>query len=97
MDNTTQPTTAASFVGTWKLVSFTQTLMNGALEKPMGENPHGYLVYTGEGIVSAQLASSGNYQTKLVSADALPNAETGQGGASYISLLRYLRGAFRSE
>ena len=97
MDNTTQPTTAASFVGTWKLVSFTQTLVNGALEKPMGENPHGYLVYTAEGIVSAQLASSGNYQTELTSADALGKRGNGPEGSLIHFVLRYLRGAFRSE
>lgn len=57
--NTKRPqTTATSFVGAWKLESFTETLRNGRYVEPMGENPQGFLLYTEGGIVSAQLTGS---------------------------------------
>ena len=45
-----------SFVGTWQLESFTETLRDGRIVEPMGKKPQGFLLYTQDGIVSAQLS-----------------------------------------
>ena len=50
--------TIASFIGAWKLESFTETLRDGRSVKPMSENPQGFLLYTEDGIVSAQFTRS---------------------------------------
>jgi hypothetical protein len=56
MDISTLTATTASFIGVWKLESFTETTRDGSSVRPMGEHPQGYLLYTSEGIVSAQLS-----------------------------------------
>ena len=62
MDTKTQQATNASFVGTWELESFTETLQDGSSVEPMGKNPKGFLLYTQDGIVSAQLSGLSNSQ-----------------------------------
>jgi len=55
MDIETQSDVAALFLGTWVLQSFTEISSDGSSVEPMGRNPQGFLLYTKEGIVSAQL------------------------------------------
>jgi len=62
MDTKTPHATTASFVGTWELESFTEILRDGSPVEPMGENPQGFLLYTEDGIVSAQLSGLGSSQ-----------------------------------
>ena len=62
MDTKTQQATTASFVGTWELESFTETLQCGSSVEPMGKNPQGFLLYTQDGIVSAQLSGPSRNQ-----------------------------------
>jgi Lipocalin-like domain len=45
-----------ALLGTWRLVSL-QTEVDGTLVKPLGESPHGYLVYTSDGHVVVQFAA----------------------------------------
>lgn len=65
MDISTLTATTASFIGVWKLESFTETSRDGGSVKPMGEHPQGYLLYTREGIVSAQLSRPTSDQNPL--------------------------------
>jgi hypothetical protein len=41
-----------ALLGTWRLISL-QEAANGALVKPFGDNPRGYIVYTPDGHVFA--------------------------------------------
>jgi hypothetical protein len=52
--------TTALFVGTWQLESFTETMRGGRTVEPMGKKPRGFLLYTHDGIVSAQLSGAGS-------------------------------------
>ena len=56
---------AASFVGTWELLSFTEVGEDGRSLEPMGTEPKGFLVYTTEGIVSAQLMGNGYAEEEI--------------------------------
>ena len=55
MDIKTPPVMGGLFVGTWALKSLTETLSDGSSVEPMGRSPQGFLLYTEEGIVSAQV------------------------------------------
>ena len=48
-----------AFIGTWALESFTEHSETTGSVQPFGPNPAGLLIYTAEGIVSAQLMRSG--------------------------------------
>jgi Lipocalin-like domain len=50
--------TKESLVGTWKLVSITQTTEKGEVEHFWGENPTGFLTYTSDDRVSVVIAGS---------------------------------------
>ena len=43
------------FVGVWTLESFTEKTGSSAELNPLGPPPLGFLIYTAEGVVSAQL------------------------------------------
>ena len=58
-------TSAALFVGTWELLTFTEAGDGGRSVEPMGVEPKGFLVYTTEGIVSAQLMRIGEAQEEI--------------------------------
>jgi hypothetical protein len=46
------------FVGAWTLESFTERSDTGERSSPLGEEPLGFLIYTADGFVSAQLMRS---------------------------------------
>ena len=58
---------SASFVGTWELLTFTEVGEGGRSVEPMGAEPKGFLVYTTEGIVSAQLMGNGDAEEEIPS------------------------------
>jgi hypothetical protein len=62
MQNKMPQSAAAAFVGTWELESFTEIVEDGSFIEPMGSNPRGFLLYTTEGMVSAQLTGSDHGQ-----------------------------------
>jgi Lipocalin-like domain len=62
MNTKTPHAATASFVGTWELESFTEISRDGSFVEPMGKNPQGFLLYTEDGIVSAQLSGPGSNQ-----------------------------------
>lgn len=49
---------AHPLVGTWRLVSFEFEAPGGEISHPYGEQVHGYLVYSAEGIMSAMFMNS---------------------------------------
>ena len=46
-------------VGTWALVSFVASADDGSISYPFGDDAAGYLTYTADGHVSAQLMRTG--------------------------------------
>jgi hypothetical protein len=77
-----------SLVGTWKLVSYTETSDKGGVTYPYGEHPTGFLTYTPDGRVSVIITHEGR---KLLSAPPglAPREET---SAAFISLVAYAGG-----
>ena len=49
----------ADFVGTWALVSWSATDNDGQQSQPYGDAPHGYIIYTADGYMSAQIQGNG--------------------------------------
>ena len=49
-------------IGTWKLVSWVNTEPDGKMVYPYGRNPVGYLIYTGDGYMSAEIMDSDRRQ-----------------------------------
>jgi Lipocalin-like domain len=45
-----------ALLGMWRLVTY-EAIVDGAVAKPFGDSPHGYLVYTPDGRVFVQAAS----------------------------------------
>jgi hypothetical protein len=52
-------TFASQLVGVWTLVSYTDEQPDGEDIYPLGPQPRGFLIYTADGFVSAQLMKSG--------------------------------------
>lgn len=81
----TTKATIAAFIGSWELISFTETLKDGRSVEPMGHNPLGLLLYTEDGFVSAQLSSEDSGQRTPSSAHrSQPAAESCGTPNSYI-------------
>ena len=70
MDIKTSMATDALFVGAWALQSFTEMLSDGSSVEPMGRSPQGFLLYTEEGMVSAQLTGRTGGSEELSSSEA---------------------------
>jgi hypothetical protein len=51
--------TKESLVGTWKLVSITETTEKGGVTNPAGQHPTGFLTYTADGRVSVIIIPDG--------------------------------------
>lgn len=49
-------TAGGEFVGTWKLVDYSFLHEDGTVEKPWGDHVVGYLLYSAEGYMSANLS-----------------------------------------
>ena len=49
----------SDFVGTWALVSWSATNADGSNSEPYGDEPHGYIIYTADGYMSAQIQGNG--------------------------------------
>ncbi|WP_446743308.1 lipocalin-like domain-containing protein [Silvibacterium acidisoli] len=48
--------TAADFIGTWRLLDYSFLHDDGRVEKPWGDDVRGYIVYTAQGYMSANLS-----------------------------------------
>lgn len=85
MDNATQ------LVGTWKLVSWTVMIGNGSVSFPYGKNPVGYLTYTSDGHMSAEIMNSDREQSnpslhaELACSQTIPDADKVHAYNTYLS------------
>jgi Lipocalin-like domain len=62
-----------ALIGTWKLVSYVETPVDGSLQRfPLGEKPEGMLLYAPDGYMSAQLMRPG--RRKFSSGDRFKGA-----------------------
>jgi len=72
-----------SIIGTWKLVSAVLTTLDGATRKLLGDNPSGFLTYTGDGRMTAIVASSGRQPLSVPDPAAAPAAEQAEAFATF--------------
>jgi hypothetical protein len=72
-----------SIIGTWRLVSAALTTLDGATRKLLGENPSGFLTYTGDGRMTAIVASSGRQPLSVADPAAAPAAEQAAAFATF--------------
>jgi hypothetical protein len=63
-----------ALLGTWRLVS-NQFDVNGTLIKPLGDDPHGYLVYTQDGHVIVQMGTRAERSWRGPEVFELPTAQ----------------------
>lgn len=62
----------AALLGTWRLVSYTQRdSAEASVTHPYGEQPQGFLVYTADGLVNAQIACAPDARTPCASDDIM--------------------------
>jgi len=52
------PHNQADFIGAWTLDDWRIEYEDGRISRPFGENAHGYIVYSDNGIMSAAIASA---------------------------------------
>ena len=75
-----------AFIGTWKLVSATETTIKGEIdEKPFGENPTGFLTYTADGRVMAIITHGGRKPLSINDRVSAPEEERAQAFASMLA------------
>jgi hypothetical protein len=84
MDIKTLTATDALFLGAWALQSFTEMLSDGSYVEPMGRSPQGFLLYTEQGIVSAQLTG------RTSGSDELSAREAGASGGDPKNEIPYI-------
>jgi hypothetical protein len=79
------------FVGTWKLVSWENTDSDGAVMYPYGKNPVGYLLYTEDGFMAAEIMdpdrrqSDASFPVEPAFAQTLPDADRVAAYDTYLS------------
>jgi hypothetical protein len=82
---------ANPFIGTWKLVSWEVTQPDGTIRFPYGKEVIGYLVYTADGYMSAQIMdpdrrqSNPQFPLELATAQTLPDADRARAYSTYLS------------
>jgi hypothetical protein len=74
-----------ALIGTWYLQSFTEYTEIAGLVQPLGPNPVGLLIYTAEGIVSAQLMRSGREELSAGAWERGPSARLAELAEGYIA------------
>ncbi len=79
------------FVGTWKLVSWEVTQPDGTIHYLYGRNVVGYLIYTADGYMSAEIMdpdrrqSNPNFPLETASAQTLPDQDRARAYSTYLS------------
>jgi hypothetical protein len=51
------------FIGTWKLISWENTNADGTVTYPYGKNPVGYILYTEDGYMAAEIMNPNRRQS----------------------------------
>ncbi len=79
------------FVGTWKLVSWEVAQPDGTIQHPYGKDVVGYLIYTADGYMSAEIMdpdrqqSDPNFLLEIAAAQTLPDSERVRAYNTYLS------------
>ncbi len=79
------------FVGTWKLVSWEVTQPDGTIHYPYGRDVVGYLIYTADGYVSAEIMdpdrrqSDSHFPLEMAAAQTLPDSDRARAYSTYVS------------
>jgi len=79
------------FVGAWKLISWEIRQPDGMIHYPYGKDVIGYLIYTAEGYMSAEIMaadrrqSDPNYPLEGASGQTLPDPDRAAAYSTYIS------------
>jgi hypothetical protein len=79
------------FVGTWKLVSWEITQPDGTIRYPYGKEVVGYLIYTADGHMAAEIMDPDRQQSdpgfplEMATAQTLPDADRARAYSTYLS------------
>jgi hypothetical protein len=79
------------FVGTWKLISWEVTQPDGKIHYPYGKDVVGYLIYTADGYMSAEIMdpdrqqSDPSFPLEIASAQTLPELDRARAYSTYLS------------
>ncbi len=79
------------FVGTWKLVSREVKQPDGSIHYVFGRNVVGYLIYTADGYMSAEIMdpdrrqSNSKFPLEMASAQTLPDPDRARAYSTYVS------------
>ncbi len=79
------------FVGTWKLISWEVTQPDGTIHYPYGKNVVGYLIYTADGYMSAEIMdpdrqqSDPSFPLEIAAAQTLPEPDRARAYSTYLS------------
>lgn len=79
-------------VGTWKLVSWEITRPDGRIDHPYGEDAVGFLIYTADGYMSAQIMSADRQQLEagpLGDSGSAPSLTEADQARAYRTYLAY--------
>jgi hypothetical protein len=75
------------FIGTWKLISWKNTNLNREVTYPCGTHPIGYLLYTEDGYMAAEVMDPDRHQgdVSFPPEPALPDKERLRAHVTYLS------------
>jgi len=79
------------FVGTWKLVSWEVTQPDGTIHDPYGKNVVGYLTYTADGYMSAEIMdpnrrqSNPKFPLEMAATQTLSDPDRARAYSTYLS------------
>ncbi len=82
---------ATLFVGTWKLISWEVRQPGGTIHYPYGKDVIGYLIYTADGYMSAEIMDSDrqqsdpNFPLENASAQTLSDRDRARAYSTYLS------------
>ena len=77
------------FVGAWKLISWEVTQPDGTIHYPYGKNVVGYLLYTADGYMAADIMNPDRQQSdphfplELAAAQTLPEPDRARAYSTY--------------
>ena len=83
--------TSNPFVGTWKLVSWEVSLPDGTIHYPYGKDVVGYLIYTADGYMSAEIMNPDRQQSdpsfplEMATGQTLPDSDRARAFSTYLS------------
>jgi len=79
------------FIGTWKLMSWEFTQPDGTIQYLYGKDVVGYLMYTADGYMSAQIMdpdrqqSDPNFPLETAEAQTLPDSDRARAYGTYVA------------